>query len=289
VSMTRLKAPPDLGFSLAGTSGKAVLLIHGMTGAPAEMKLLARRLNRRGFSISVPLLAGHGVDERQLLRTGWRDWLDSVRLAYRALAREHDEVNVAGVCVGGALGLALCAEEPAVAHSAVYSMTYRYDGWNMRPWNRAITPILRPFTRVPLLRRIGYTEPYPFGLKDERLRDAMASEQSAAIPGLLDRVPFGAMGEMHALCDHVDRVARRIDQPVLILHAADDDMSHPRNARRLQSVLGARAELRLLDDCYHMIHVDRQRDLVADLTADFFGAPGRATVREGRDLEPADA
>ena len=56
-------------------------------------------------------------------------------------------------------------------------------------------------------------------------------------------------------------------------------MSHPRNAERLRDRLTAPVELRLLDDCYHMIHVDRQRDLVGELTADFFGAPPMAKAR----------
>ena len=82
----------DLTFRLDGALGKAVLLIHGMTGAPGEMKFLAKRLHKRGFSVAAPLLAGHGVDEANLLRTTWRDWLGSVREAYRALKADHDEV-----------------------------------------------------------------------------------------------------------------------------------------------------------------------------------------------------
>jgi carboxylesterase len=279
---------PDYSFRLDGGAGKAVLLVHGMTGAPGEMKFLAKRLHRRGLSVAAPLLAGHGLDEALLLETRWQDWLGSVRDAFEALKADHDEVHVAGICVGGALGLVLCAEDTRVASASVYSMTYRYDGWNMKPWNRAITPLLRPLSRLPLIRRIGFTEPYPFGLKDERLRDGMAATQGAVIPGALDKVPLGAMGEMHALTDHVDHVAGRIAQPVLILHAAEDDMSHPRNAHRLQAALGGRASLHLLDDCYHMIHVDRQRDLVGDLTADFVGAP-QAQARRRPMREAVDA
>jgi carboxylesterase len=263
----------DLTFRLSGTTGKAVLLIHGMTGAPGEMKFLAKRLHRRGLSVAAPLLAGHGVDEANLLRTSWQDWLDSVREAYRALKREHDEVWTAGICVGGALGLALAAEDPSVAGTAVYSMTYRYDGWNMKRWYAAIAPYAEPLAGLPLVRRMSFVEPYPFGLKDERLLDGMAATQGAVIPGALDRVPLGAMAEMHRLSDHLDAVGPLIHQPTLILHARDDDMSHPRNAERLRKSLGGPVELHLLDDCYHMIHVDRQRDLVGDLTADFVGAP----------------
>ena len=77
---------------------------------------------------------------------------------------------------------------------------------------------------------------------------------------------------MHALADHIDRIGKSIHQPTLILHARDDDMSHPRNAERLQRALAGPTELHLLDDCYHMIHVDRQRARVGQLTADFFEA-----------------
>jgi carboxylesterase len=267
------------GFRLDRDSGKAVLLIHGMTGAPGEMKFLAKRLHRRGLTVAAPLLAGHGRDEAHLLKSRWQDWLGSVREAFDALKADHDEIHVAGICVGGALGLALCAEDQRVAGAAVYSMTYRYDGWNMKPWNRAITPLIRPFAHLPLVRRISFTEPYPFGLKDDLLRAGMAASQGAVIPGALDRVPLGAMAEMHRLSDHIEKVAGGIRQPVLILHAVDDDMSHPRNAERLRAALKGPAELRLLDDCYHMIHVDRQRDMVGDLTADFFRAPMAQGVR----------
>jgi len=286
--MTRAPPPArDLSFRLPGTTGKAVLLIHGMTGAPGEMKFLAKRLNRRGLAVAAPLLAGHGVDEAHLLTSTWRDWLGSVRDAFARLRAEHDEVYVAGICVGGALGLALAAEEPAVAGAAVYSMTYRYDGWNMKRWYSAIAPYAEPFAGLPLIRRLSFVEPYPFGLKDERLRDGMLAAQGAVIPGALDRVPLGAMSEMHRLARHLDRVAPGVRQPALILHATDDDMSHPRNAYRLKAALGGRAEVRLLDDCFHMIHVDRQRDLVGDLTADFFGAPpAEPRRRPEHDLAP---
>lgn len=287
--MSGWRAPDrDLSFRVDGRSGKAVLLIHGLTGAPGEMKFLAKRLLKRGFSVAAPLLAGHGLDGANLLKTRWRDWLDSVRAGYDVLRRDHEEVNVAGICVGGALGLCLAAEERGVGAAAVYSMTYRYDGWNMKAWWSSLAPMVEPFAGLPLIRRVSFVEPYPFGLKDERLRDGMAATQGAVIPGALDRIPLGAMAEMHKLSRRLDRVAPQIRQPTLILHASDDDMSHPRNAFRLKAALGGRVELKLLDDCYHMIHVDRQRELVADLTADFFGAESAAAVPRGR-AEALDA
>lgn len=267
----------DHSFWLRAGRGKGVLLVHGLTGAPGEMKFLANRLHKRGFDVYAPTLAGHGRDENYLLKTTWRDWLGSLREAYRRFSEGLDHTYVAGICVGGALGLALAAEED-VAAAAIYSMTYRYDGWNMPSWHSAAVPFVRPFARLPLLRRLSFAEPYPYGLKDERLRASVGSAEAPLIPGSLDRIPMGAMYEMHDLAEHIDRIGARIRQPTLIVHSTEDDMSHPRNAERLRGVLGGPVELHLLNDSYHMVHVDRQRNLVGDLTSAFFGPPAARVI-----------
>jgi len=267
-----MSASVDLGFRLDGTTGKGVLLVHGLTGAPAEMKYLARRLHRRGFTIHAPQLAGHCQDYAALLRTTWRDWLASVEASYSALRAQVDEVYVAGICVGGALGLALAAERPELKAAAVYSMTFRYDGWNMRRWYNVAARLVEPFANLPGIRRFSVGEPHPYGLKDARLREALERAPGSVIEGALARLPFGALYQMHRLARHVERAARGVTQPVLLLHSLEDDMSHPRNAARLRAALAGPVDLRLVEDSYHMLHVDKQRNLVAELTARFFGA-----------------
>ena len=261
----------DLSFSVSGDGRKGVLLLHGMTGAPGEMRLIARHLKRAGLGVAAPLLAGHGQDTAALLRSSWRDWLESARAAYRKLAAEVDEVYVAGICVGGALALALCAEFPRIKGAAVYSMTFEYDGWNMPRWGAA-APLIQIVAHLPGVRWISVTEPYPYGLKDLRLRELASRADANLIPGALDRMPLGALYEMYRLGKHVERLGPSIATPTLIVHAREDDMSHPRNAERLQRALAGPAELLVLEDSYHMVHVDRQHTLVAERTAAFFGA-----------------
>ena len=256
---------------LAGKSGHGVLLVHGLTGAPAEMKPLAKRLARRGFEVAAPLLVGHGVDEATLLKTTWRDWLDGLCRSYDAFAAEVDTVHVAGICVGGALGLMLAAERPAIRAAAVYSMTFEYDGWNM-PRFAVAAPVIQLAANLPGVRRLAWAETHPFGLKDERLRSLAQRAPDSLIEGAIDRLPLGALFQMYRLGRHLERMCKAITTPTLILHARDDDMSHPRNAYRLQSALGGPTRLHLLEDSYHMIHVDQERDVVAAMTASFFGA-----------------
>jgi carboxylesterase len=259
----------DRGFTIAG-GAKGVLLIHGLTGAPAEVRFLARRLNRQGFTVHAPNLPGHASDA-ELLTTTWRDWYVGVRAAYLRLRDEVEEVYCAGVCVGGALALLLAAEFPEIRGVAVYSMTFEYDGWNMARW-AAAAPVIQVVANLPLIRRISFAEPYPFGLKDERLRKRAAEAQGELIEGALDRFPLAALFQMYRLGRQVERIGRQVKCPVLIAHAVDDDMAHPRNAERLARAIGGPVELLMLDDSYHMIHVDRQRDEVAAATARFFEA-----------------
>jgi carboxylesterase len=267
----------DRSFELRGDGRKGVLLIHGLTGAPSEMRPLARRLHRAGFGVSAPQLAGHGENEAALLKTDWRDWLDSVAVAYRRLAAEVDEVYVAGVCAGGALGLALCAANPEIRGAAAYSITFEYDGWNM-PRFAVAAPLIQFVAHLPLVRRLSWKETYPYGLKDLRLRELASRAPDTLIEGSIDRLPIGAIYEMYRLVRHVERLGPAILTPTLIVHAREDDMADLRNAHRLRDALGGPVQLEVLEDSYHMIHVDKERSRVGDLTAAFFGAPVAAPV-----------
>ena len=267
--------------NMKGDGRRGALLIHGLTGAPSEMKPVAKRLHRAGVTVAAPLLSGHGSDQKALLRTTWRDWLGSVREAYDVLAREVDEVCVAGICVGGALGLALCAEAPEIRGAAAYSMTFEYDGWNM-PRFAVAAPVIQMVAKLPLVRRLSYREAYPYGLKDLRLRELASRAPESLIEGSIDRLPLGALYEMYRLARHVEQLGPAIRTPTLIVHAREDDMAHPRNAYRLRQALAGPVQMQILEDSYHMVHVDKERTRVGDTTAEFFAAQMAAAPVKSR-------
>lgn len=261
----------DRSFRIHGDSGKGVILLHGLTGAPQEMKSVGRVLHKRGFSLCGPMLAGHGGTEADVLKTDWREWVDSAAIAYERFAPEVDEVYVAGICAGGAIGLELCAEYPEIKGAAVYSMLFEYDGWNM-PKITLGAPVIQAVANLPLLRSLSFVQPHPYGFKDERLRGLAQNALDSLIPGALERMPLGCMYQLYRLARHVEQVGPTIKAPVLIGHAREDDMANLRNAYRLKAALGGRAEVVVLEDSYHMIHVDKEHARLAELTAAFFGA-----------------
>jgi len=258
----------DLSFRLEGTNGKGVLLIHGLTGVPAEMKWVGKALNKQGYTVYAPLLAGHGVDEATLTKTHWQDWLESVIIEGNKFRKDVDHLCSAGICVGGKLGMLAAQQQPGLFDAtAIYSTCFRYDGWNV-PFHYKVFSYLPLWTaQIPFFKDIKFAETPSIGIKDERLRQAM---KRLSTEGVLDNFPVPALKEMLALSKEMKKQLPRMTTPALILHAREDDLSNPRHAHYVTKHIGGPHEFHWLEDSYHMIHVDREHAKVAQLTAEYF-------------------
>src|SRR5664279_5176723 len=51
-----------------------VLVLHGFTGNPQSMRPLAEAVAAAGYTVDLPLLAGHGPAVEDMLPTRWEDW-----------------------------------------------------------------------------------------------------------------------------------------------------------------------------------------------------------------------
>ena len=54
-----------------------------------------------------------------------------------------------------------------------------------------------------------------------------------------------------------------------MFHPRHDDQSDLSNSIAIQRKLGGLVELHVLDDCYHMVTLDRQRSIVVERTTEF--------------------
>jgi carboxylesterase len=259
-----------------------VLLIHGLTGTPTEMRFVGNGLSRAGFSVLGMQLAGHCGDEADLLATGWREWYASVVAAAERLREQVDHLFVAGLSMGSVLALKLAIDHPdAVDGLGLYGTTFFHDGW-------ATPPIGRLAFLLPLLTRVGIgrdrvsAETEPYGIKDERIRNrivgAMLSgdSQAAGLAGF----PWPSLAEFQRLSLHVRRRIGRVRAPCLIAHSSNDDVASLRNARIVQRGVRAPVETLLLDNSYHMVTVDQDRGQLIEQSAAFF-----QQIAERRSLE----
>jgi carboxylesterase len=248
-----------------------ILLVHGLAGTPAEVRYVAGGLARLGYTVHCPQLAGHGGSEADLSASTWEDWYQTCKRALDELRETCDTVLVGGLSTGAILGLMLAARRPAdVQGTLLYSPTLWLSGWSI-PWYSRLFSLVR--TKA-VARLFSFSDRAPHGIKDERIRDfimkAMCKGDSANA-GLLN-TPGAAMFEHRRLVSAVKPLLGRITQPTLILHPREDDMAGIDNAQFLQRKLAARVEMTVLEDSYHMITVDRQRQTVVDRTAQFVTA-----------------
>src|SRR3954469_3996593 len=101
-------------FSASG-GPDAVLVVHGFTGNPQSMRPLAEAFAAVGYTVSLPLLPGHGTTVEDMIPTRWRDWSESAEGAYQELAARTRTVVVAGLSMGGTLAVWLATRHPEIA------------------------------------------------------------------------------------------------------------------------------------------------------------------------------
>ena len=250
-----------------------VLLIHGLTGTPAEMRFVGKGLHRAGYTVYGMQLAGHCGSESDLLKTGWRDWRESVHAAADKLLQDVDHLFVAGLSMGAVLALQLAIDRPQqVAGLGLYGSTFFYDGWTI-PKMARLSFMLPLVCGMGFFRNRRFMESFPYGIKDERVRariaGAMFDGQSdmAGLPGN----PWPSLAEFHKLVWSVRPRLHKVRAPCLIMHSADDDIASVRNVQLLERRVAAPTETVLLTDSYHMITVDGERDKVIARSAEFFG------------------
>ncbi|HUN69337.1 MAG TPA: alpha/beta fold hydrolase [Burkholderiales bacterium] len=268
-------ALPDRGIFLPADGGCTVLLLHGLTGSPTELGYLAYSLRYRGgHAVRVPRLVNHGQPLGVLARTKWRELYGSAKEAFleaRSVARaSRSPLVVGGLSLGAVLSLMLAAEFPDdVQGTACLSPTLFYDGWNV-PWLHRLLPLVN---YTPLKYFSYFRESEPFGLRDEALRSKVAEQYNKM--SLHDSTNAASLGyshfpvrlfcEMRPLIARCKRMLPAVTSPVLLVQAANDDMTGPRNSEFIRDRVGsARRELVVLEQSYHIVSADLERSTVAD-------------------------
>lgn len=87
---------------------RAVLLLHGFTGNSADCRMLARFLEKKGYTCHGPQYKGHGVPPEELVHTGPEDWWQDVMEGYNFLKNKgYKEIAAVGLSLGGVFSLKL--------------------------------------------------------------------------------------------------------------------------------------------------------------------------------------
>ncbi len=280
----------NVEFFLEG--GRAgILLIHGLTGTPKEMRFLGRGLHRAGFTVYGMQLEGHCGDEQDLLATGWQDWYRSVQVAADRLRKQVDHFFIGGLSMGAVLALRYAADFPErVSGVGVYGPTFRYDGWSIPFYARHLYVLLRLVKKLNLLQDRRFNEHAPYGLKDERLRAVVAASMqsgNSADAGLAGN-PYPSLADMLTLAAGVRRDLDKVISPCLIMHALNDDIADISNSRLVERKVSGPTRMVVLENSYHMITIDLEHREVIRQSVDYFRQQIENRLRAAGDFSTVD-
>ena len=154
-----------------------------------------------------------------------------------------------------------------VAGVTLFSPTFWPNGWAL-PWYSILFRLIR---QKRLANLFSSSVKPPYGIKDERIRRFVI--ESMQNEGRPMQDIFGRRGgtiwEYKMMASAAKKLLGDISKPVLICHSREDDQSDLSNAYVLQRNLAGSVELLVLEDCFHMITLDRQRAQVLERSLAF--------------------
>ena len=268
----------DSAIVLPGDSRRTVILVHGLTGTPNEMRHLAFSLHKRGYTVICPRLARHDQPLHVLKYATWEELYSSVREVFLRTLETGDKVYVAGLSMS-ALFVLLLAEEfgERLAGGICLAPTLFFDGWNV-PWYQRLLPIA---SRTPLKYCLFYRESPPYGIKNEKMRAMVHRFYSNATLGNIESIskfgyaffPVSLFYQLHRLARKVTPMLGRIRAPILLIHPQEDDTASVKNSQLIHDRISSPIKrLVILRDSYHVITADQEREKVGSAIGEFLEA-----------------
>lgn len=253
----------------------AVFLIHGLGGTQYDLGSMHKRLKNAGFVTHSLTLPGHGTTPEDLVGITAEDWLEAVRVKYREVMALHEEVHVMGMCMGSLLAIETVKREGHTRGKLIALAPPIYlDGW-ATAWYAFARHALYHVPGVAASMKIA--EEDPFGIKNEQLRAIVKAKFARGENFHYGWVPLACVQQVDRLRGLVMKDLHKIEAQTLVIHAREDELTSLRSADYLIEKINGKkragkARVVVLEDSYHMICVDNDKEIVAKNVLEFIGA-----------------
>ena len=239
-------------YRLEGNNGYGVLLIHGFTGAPGELRPLADYLHALGYTVLGVRLPGHGTCIEDLEQTTADDWYAEAAKGMEKLIQEFGEnVYVAGLSMGGLLTMRTAASFKVKAAAILSAPVFLPDK------RLPFYPILKFFIRYLPKSKKNYGDMMKYNLS----YDKMPTKPLGSLFKMMDKCKAQYMG--------------KIKCPVIVLQSTVEHTVVPKSAQYIYDHVGSKTEekkLIWLHKSGHIISLDVERELAFKEIADFFAS-----------------
>jgi len=202
---------------------KGVILIHGYMAAPKEVKLLADKLYRAGYSVYGVRLRGHGTTPEDLSGRRWQDWNESVNRGYVVMKNSVSEFAVAGFSTGAGLAL-LQASQKGPKLKALVAIS---------------APLRLQDIRASLTGAVSFFNTILKKFKIEKGKMEFVPNTPENPDINYSRNPINGTYELGKLMKHVEANLSKINIPALIIQATGDPVVNPQSADEIYSKISS--------------------------------------------------
>ncbi|EMY5506511.1 carboxylesterase [Bacillus mycoides] len=216
---------------------RAVLLLHGFTGNSADVRMLGRFLEKKGYTCHAPIFKGHGVPPEELVHTGPEDWWQDVMEAYQLLKdKGFEKIAVAGLSLGGVFSLKLGYTVPVLG----------------------VVPMCAPMyikSEETMYQGIlAYAREY-------KKREQKSPEQIEQEMLEFQKTPMNTLKALQELIADVRNNVDMIYAPTFVVQARHDEMINTDSANIIYNgVESTLKDIKWYEDSTHVITLDKQRD-----------------------------
>ncbi|WP_263697036.1 carboxylesterase [Bacillus thuringiensis] len=216
---------------------RAVLLLHGFTGNSADVRMLGRFLEKKGYTCHAPIYKGHGVPPEELVHTGPKDWWQDVTEAYQLLKdKGFEKIAVVGLSLGGVFSLKLGYTVPVLG----------------------VVPMCAPMyikSEETMYQGIlAYAREY-------KKREQKSPEQIEQEMLEFQKTPMNTLKALQQLIADVRNNVDMIYAPTFVVQARHDEMINTDSANIIYNgVESTLKDIKWYEDSTHVITLDKQRD-----------------------------
>jgi carboxylesterase len=228
------------------------LLVHGLTGAPEEMRWMGQYLANAGYTVLGLRLFAHATHPNDLTRARWQDWWACVEDGYHLLRGTCEKIFVMGLSLGGALSLAM-GSSLKVEGLVAMSTPYLVPDSRVARW-RPLIPLVSRFWRFAK----------PPGPSDWRNHEVEKKNLDYGIHSLR------AVAELHDLLSLMRNNLARLEAPVLLIQSKGDGLVPQEHAKMIYKQLGSPdKDLFWIEGSGHNLPRDAAREIVFAAAAAF--------------------
>jgi len=226
-------------FMPGGSTG--VLLIHGFTATTAEVRLMAEKLHKAGFTTAGPLLPGHGTHPDDLNRVKWPMWVEKVKHTYETMLESCQSVFVIGESMGAVLAVELAAQHPEIKGLMLFAPAIKVK----LLWLSNVLSLFSPYREKK-------------GKKDDLLWKGYTVN------------PYKGAYELYKMQKHCRKLLPEIHQPTLVFTGGNDQTIAPESASIiLQGIQSTQKCLIQMTESRHVILLDQELDQAARMVLAF--------------------